>query len=145
MLSFLGSVPRLDDPDEDYDESKQQLTLEHRRTVDDQHMAASVLQEEYDTALRAARKLWPNAETIEQAGEWIRSARDDWQALRREQSKLQDILVQMKRLNDASPKDETHKGEVDTARIRAAKARHAAEEAQQGPGADGGPPAGLRG
>lgn len=131
LLSFLGSVPRLDDPDEDYDESKQQLTLEHRRTVDDQHMAASVLQEEYDTALRAARKLWPNAETIEQAGEWIRSARDDWQALRREQSKLQDILVQMKRLNDASPKDETHKGEVDTARIRAAKARHAAEEAQQ--------------
>ena len=123
LLSFLGSVPRLDDPDEDYDESKQQLTLEHRRTVDDQHMAASVLQEEYDTALRAARKLWPNAETIEQAG--------DWQALRREQSKLQDILVQMKRLNDASPKDETHKGEVDTARIRAAKARHAAEEAQQ--------------
>lgn len=131
LLSFLGSVPRLDDPDEDYDESKQQLTLEHRRTVDDQHMAASVLQEEYDTVLRAARKLWPNAETIEQAGEWIRSARDDWQALRREQSKLQDILVQMKRLNDASPKDETHKGEVDTARIRAAKARHAAEEAQQ--------------
>ncbi len=131
LLSFLGSVPRLDDPDEDYDESKQQLTLEHRRTVDDQHMAASVLQEEYDTALRAARKLWPNAETIEQAGGWIRSARDDWQALRREQSKLQDILVQMKRLNDASPKDETHKGEVDTARIRAAKARHAAEEAQQ--------------
>lgn len=131
LLSFLGSVPRLDDPDEDYDESKQQLTLEHRRTVDDQHMAASVLQEEYDTALRAARKLWPNAETIEQAGEWIRSARDDWQALRREQSKLQDILVQMKRLNDASPKDETHKGEVDMARIRAAKARHAAEEAQQ--------------
>lgn len=131
LLSFLGSVPRLDDSDEDYDESKQQLTLEHRRTVDDQHMAASVLQEEYDTVLRAARKLWPNAETIEQAGEWIRSARDDWQALRREQSKLQDILVQMKRLNDASPKDETHKGEVDTARIRAAKARHAAEEAQQ--------------
>lgn len=131
LLSFLGSVPRLDDPDEDYDESRQQLALEHRRTVDDQHMAASVLQEEYDTAMRAARKLWPNAETIEQAGEWIRAARDDWQALRREQSKLQDILVQMKRLNDSSPKDETHKGEVDTARIRAAKARRAAEDAQQ--------------
>lgn len=131
LMSFLGSVPRLDDPDEDYDESRQQLALEHRRTVDDQHMAASVLQEEYDTAMRAARKLWPNAETIEQAGEWIRAARDDWQALRREQSKLQDILVQMKRLNDSSPKDETHKGEVDTARIRAAKARRAAEDAQQ--------------
>lgn len=131
LLSFLGSVPRLDDPDEDYDESKQQLTLEHRRTVDDQHMAASVLQEEYDTALRAARKLWPNAETIEQAGEWIRAARDDWQALRREQSKLQDILVQMKRLNETSPKDETHKSEVDTARVRASRARQAAEEAQQ--------------
>lgn len=131
LLSFLGSVPRLGDPDEDYDESRQQLALEHRRTVDDQHMAASVLQEEYDTAMRAARKLWPNAETIEQAGEWIRAARDDWQALRREQSKLQDILVQMKRLNDSSPKDETHKGEVDTARIRAAKARRAAEDAQQ--------------
>jgi hypothetical protein len=131
LLSFLGSVPRLDDPDEDYDESKQQLTLEHRRTVDDQHMAASVLQEEYDTALRAARKLWPNAETIEQAGEWIRAARDDWQALRREQSKLQDILVQMKRLNEASEKDETHKSEVDTARVRASRTRQAAEEAQQ--------------
>ena len=131
LLSFLGSVPRLDDPDEDYDESKQQLTLEHRRTVDDQHMAASVLQEEYDTALRAARKLWPNAETIEQAGEWIRAARDDWQALRREQSKLQDILMQMKRLNEASEKDETHKSEVDTARVRASRTRQAAEEAQQ--------------
>ncbi|MBS7225107.1 MAG: hypothetical protein KH050_07150 [Clostridiaceae bacterium] len=131
LLSFLGSVPRLDDPDEDYDESKQQLALEHRRTVDDQHMAASVLQEEYDTALRAARKLWPNAETIEQAGEWIRAARDDWQALRREQSKLQDILVQMKRLNEASEKDETHKSEVDTARVRASRTRQAAEEAQQ--------------
>ena len=131
LLSFLGSVPRLDDPDEDYDESKQQLTLEHRRTVDDQHMAASVLQEEYDTALRAARKLWSNAETIEQAGEWIRAARDDWQALRREQSKLQDILMQMKRLNEASEKDETHKSEVDTARVRASRTRQAAEEAQQ--------------
>ncbi|MGM9613064.1 MAG: ATP-binding protein, partial [Butyricicoccus sp.] len=131
LLSFLGSVPRLDDPDEDYDESRQQLALEHRRTVDDQHMAASVLQEEYDTAMRAARKLWPNVETIEQAGEWIRAARDDWQALRREQSKLQDILVQMKRLSDSAPKDESHKGEVDTARIRAAQARRAAEDAQQ--------------
>ena len=131
LLSFLGSVPRLDDPDEDYEESRQQLALEHQRTVDDQQMAASVLQEEYDTAMRAARKLWPQAETIEQAGEWIRSARDDWQALRREQSKLQDILMQMKRLDADVHSNGTHQEEVEAARVRAARARQAAEKAQQ--------------
>ena len=97
LISFLGSVPRLEDVDEDYDESRHKIAMEHNQTVGDQHMAASVLQEEYDTALRAAQKLWPQAKTIEQAGEWIRAARDDWQALRREQSKLQDILVEIKR------------------------------------------------
>ncbi len=131
LLSFIGSVPRLEDVDEDYDVSKQKITMEHDQTVDDQHMAASVLQEEYDTALRAAQKLWPQVKTIEQAGEWIRAARDDWQALRREQSKLQDILVQLKRTQASTQVDEQHKAEVDAARDRAAKARHEAEAAQQ--------------
>lgn len=131
LMSFIGSVPRLDDPDEDYDESRQRLAIAHRRTVDDQHMAASVLQEEYDAVMRAARQFWPRAETIEQAGEWIRSARDDWQALKREQSKLQDILLEIKRAAEAEDADETHKGEVEAARVDAQRARNASEEAGQ--------------
>lgn len=130
LLSFIGSVPRLDDPDEDYDESRQQLAIERRRTVDDQQMAASVLQEEYDTVMRATRKLWPRVETIEQASEWIRAARDDWQALRREQSNLQDILLELRRVREAVQADETHKSEVETARTAAQRARSAADAAQ---------------
>lgn len=131
LISFLGSVPRLEDVDEDYDESRHKIAMEHNQTVGDQHMAASVLQEEYDTALRAAQKLWPQAKTIEQAGEWIRAARDDWQALRREQSKLQDILVEIKRTHrDVAEGDVAQKGEVDQLRAQASQARHAAEAAQ---------------
>ncbi|MDR3765444.1 MAG: hypothetical protein Q3Y08_00170 [Butyricicoccus sp.] len=132
LISFLGSVPRLEDVDEDYDESKQKIAMEHNQTVGDQHMAASVLQEEYDTALRAAQKLWPQAKTIEQAGEWIRAARDDWQALRREQSKLQDILMEIKRTHHhVAAGDAAQKSEVDQLRTQASQARHAAEAAQQ--------------
>lgn len=131
LMAFIGSVPWLEDVDEDYDESKQKLTMEHSQTVGSQHMAASVLQEEYDTALRAAQKIWPQAKTIEQAGEWIRAARDDWQALRREQSKLQDILVEIKKAQTSGKMDESRKSDVDTARARATAARRAVEEAQQ--------------
>lgn len=131
LVAFIGSVPRLEDVDEDYDESKQQLAMEHNQTVGNQHMAASVLQEEYDAALRAACKLWPQVKTIEQAGEWIRAARDDWQALRREQSKLQDILMEIKRAQASGKVDESRKSDVDAARAQASAARHAAEAAQQ--------------
>ncbi len=130
IAAFLGSVPRLGEPDEDYDESRQKLSLKHQRTMDDQKMAASVLQDEYDVVIRAARKLWPQAETIEQAGEWIRSAREDWQALRREQSRLQDILIQLSRVKDVSNIDEAHRGEVEAARAQAAQARQLAEQAK---------------
>lgn len=131
LLSFLGSVPRLEDVDEDYDESRQKIAIEHHQTVGDQHMAASVLQDEYDAALRASQKLWPQVKTIEQAGEWIRAARNDWQSLRREQSQLQDIIMEIKRTQSSQKVDESRKKEVDEARAHASRARHTAEAAQQ--------------
>ena len=131
LTCFIGSVPRLGDPDEDYDESKQQLDIEHKKTVGAQHMATSVLQDQYDAAVRAASKIWPNVKTIEQAGEWIRGARHDLQLLRQEQSKLQDILVEIKKMENSRNIDVDAQKLVDSARVKAVEARHAAEYAQQ--------------
>lgn len=131
LTSFIGSVPRLDDPDEDYDESKQQLNMERKKTVGAQHMATSVLQEQYDAVVRAASKIWPNVKTVEQAGEWIRGARHDLQLLRQEQSKLQDILVEMKKMESSRNIDVDAQKLVDDARNKAVEARHAAEYAHQ--------------
>lgn len=131
LTCFIGSVPRLDDPEEDYDESKQQLDMERKKTVGAQHMATSVLQDQYDTVVRKANKIWPNIKTIEQASEWIRGARRDYQLLRKEQSKLQDIIFEMKTTESTKRIDVDAHQNVEKAKKEASLAYEQAEIAKQ--------------
>lgn len=130
LTCFIGSVPRLKDHDEDYDESKYKLDIERKKTVGAQHMATSVLQERYDDVIKIAGKIWPNIKTIEQASAWIRGSRHDFQLLKQEQNKLQEIVYNMQKMESSRKTNAAAQEDVDKAKLRAIDARKEAEKAQ---------------
>ena len=87
----------------DIDEERKQLEMEYQQILDEQQMAASVLQEEQKRIIDAGRTLSPEVNTVEQATDVIRSALADLQLIRREQSALGDIILEIQRAPDEDP------------------------------------------
>lgn len=131
LLSFIGSVPKLKETGDTYNAERERLALEHKRIVDEQQMAATVLQEAHDHAMQAVQRIWPDIRTIEKAAEWVRGSLNDWQALRREQSRLQDILVEMKRHRPSGDGDDDLKTSSSAARTEMNRAQKQEEAARQ--------------
>ena len=77
--------------------------MEYQQILDEQQMAASVLQEEQKRIIDAGRTLSPEVNTVEQATDVIRSALADLQLIRREQSALGDIILEIQRAPDEDP------------------------------------------
>lgn len=103
LLTFVGSVQKPPAPLPDIDEERKQLEIEYQQILDEQQMAASVLQEEQKRIIAAGRTLSPEVNTVEQATNVIRSALADLQLIRREQSALGDIILEIQRAPDEDP------------------------------------------
>ena len=103
LLTFVGSVQKPPAPLTDIDEERKQLEMEYQQILDEQQMAASVLQEEQKRIIDAGRTLSPEVNTVEQATDVIRSALADLQLIRREQSALGDIILEIQRAPDEDP------------------------------------------
>lgn len=103
LLTFVGSVQKPPAPLPDIDEERKQLEMEYQQILDEQQMAASVLQEEQKRIIDAGRTLSPEVNTVEQATDVIRSALADLQLIRREQSALGDIILEIQRAPDEDP------------------------------------------
>ncbi len=97
FFSFLGSVPRKEEPADDYDGEREALRAHLEAMEQEQQMAATVLREAYDGLMKAAGEIRP-VQTIEEAANVVRDKRSDLQALRREQDRLQDILYQLQKV-----------------------------------------------
>lgn len=103
LLTFMGSVQKPPAPLPDIDEERKQLEMEYQHILDEQQMAASVLQEEQKRIIAAGRTLSPEVNTVEQATDVIRSALADLQLIRREQSALGDIILEIQRAPSEDP------------------------------------------
>ena len=103
LLTFVGSLQKPPAPLPDIDEERKQLEIEYQQILDEQQMAASVLQEEQKRIIAAGRTLSPEVNTVEQATNVIRSALADLQLIRREQSALGDIILEIQRAPDEDP------------------------------------------
>lgn len=103
LLTFMGSVQKPPAPLPDIDEERKQLEMEYQHILDEQQMAASVLQEEQKRIIAAGRTLSPEVNTVEQATNVIRSALADLQLIRREQSALGDIILEIQRAPHEDP------------------------------------------
>ena len=107
LLTFVGSVQKPPAPLPDIDDERKQLDMEYQQILDEQQMAASVLREEQERIIAAGRTLSPEVNTVEQATNVIRSALADLQLIRREQSVLGDIILEIQRApgEDSLPVD----------------------------------------
>lgn len=103
LLTFVGSVQKPPAPLPNIDEERKQLEIEYQHILDEQQMAASVLQEEQKRIIAAGRTLSPEVNTVEQATDVIRSALADLQLIRREQSALGDIILEIQRAPNEDP------------------------------------------
>lgn len=101
--TFVGSVQKPPAPLPDIDDERKQLEIEYQQILDEQKMAASVLMEEQERIIAAGRTLSPDVNTVEQATNVIRSALADLQLIRREQSALGDIILEIQRAPDEDP------------------------------------------
>ena len=81
--------------------------------------------------MEQARRIWPQVETIEDAAVWIRSAQETWQAYRREQSHLQDVLLALKKRQGETGGDGEQRLAVERARQEQNRTRQAAQAAAQ--------------
>ena len=79
--------------------------------------------------MEAARRIWPQVQTIEEASVWIHSAMEDWQVYRREKSHMQDILLAMKRRQDLQGEPDERQKRVEQARRQQRRAREDVERA----------------
>lgn len=103
LLTFVGSVQKPPAPLPDIDEERKQLEMEYQHILDEQQMAASVLMEEQQRIIAAGRTLSPDIHTVEEATNVIRSALADLQLIRREQSALGDIILEIQRAPNEDP------------------------------------------
>lgn len=131
LLTFLGSVQKPPAPLPDMDKEKKQLEIEYQRILDEQRMAASVLLEERDRVIEAGKKLSSRVTNVEEAAEVIRSAMADLQLIRREQSALGDVILEIQR----GPEDDEAAGEVrqqlDALGARQSEARRVLDAARE--------------
>lgn len=103
LLTFMGSVQKPPAPLPDMDEECKKIDMEYQQILDEQQMAASVLLEEQERIIAAGRTLSPKVHTVEQATNVIRSALADLQLIRREQSALGDIILEIQRTPEEDP------------------------------------------
>ncbi len=96
FFAFLGSVPGAE-PQDDYDGEREALRARLEEMEQEQQMAATVLREAYEALLKSANEIRA-VQTIEEAADVVRDTRSDLQALRREQDRLQDIMMQIQKV-----------------------------------------------
>lgn len=131
LLTFMGSVQKPPEPPADLDGERRRLEIDYQRVLDDQQMAAAVLTEERQRVIQAARRLSPDVVTVEQAAEVIRSALSDLQLLRREQSALGDVLLEIKRAPDAAQPPAHLRDGLERLRRKQDDAQRMAEQARE--------------
>lgn len=124
FFAFLGSVPRKEEPEDDYDGEREALRTHLEEMEREQQMAATVLHEAYDALMKAAGEIQP-VQTIEEAADVVRDKRSDLQALRREQDRLQDILYQLQKVIPGDSVNEEGRQRLEEKRsaLRAAQKR----------------------
>ncbi len=125
LLTFMGSVQKPPAPLPDMDEERKRIDMEYQQILDEQQMAASVLLEEQERIIAAGRTLSPKVHTVEQATNVIRSALADLQLIRREQSALGDIILEIQR----TPEEDPQATEMRENLERMSEERDAAEQA----------------
>lgn len=103
LLTFMGSVQKPPAPLPDMDEERKRIDMEYQQILDEQQMAAAVLLEEQERIIAAGRTLSPKVHTVEQATNVIRTALADLQLIRREQSALGDIILEIQRTPEEDP------------------------------------------
>lgn len=131
LLAFLGSVQKPPAPLPDMDAEKKQLEIEYQRILDEQQMAASVLLEERDRVIAAGQTLSAKVSTVEEAAEVIRSAMADLQLIRREQSALGDVILEIQRApEEEAASDETQR-ELSALHARQNQTRREADAARE--------------
>lgn len=131
LLTFLGSVQKPPKPLPDIDEEKKQLEIEYQHILDEQQMAASVLLEERDRVIEAGKKLSPKVTNVEEAAEAIRSAMADLQLIRREQSALGDVILEIQRGPGSEQGPDEMQQQLDALQAKMAAARRASEAAHE--------------
>ncbi|MCF2670279.1 AAA family ATPase [Butyricicoccus pullicaecorum] len=130
LLTFVGSVQKPGAPP-DLDGERRRLEMDYQRILDDQQMAASVLLEERSRVIAAAQRLSPDVTTVEQAAEIIRSSMSDLQLLRREQSALGDVMLEIKRAPDENRPPRRLQEMLERLRTRLDDAGRLAEQAHE--------------
>ncbi|MGE4548037.1 MAG: ATP-binding protein [Intestinibacillus sp.] len=123
VLAFAGSVPKPQPPARDFAAEREKLLRARAEDEAAQSTAASVLRDAFDELMAAARAIDPDARSIEQAEQAVLRAQENLQALRREESALQELLLRQKKL---LPRDLS----IGNAKQAADRARSAMEDAR---------------
>ena len=123
VLAFAGSVPKPQPSARDFDAEREKLLRARAEDEAAQSTAASVLRDAFDGLMAAAREIEPAVTSIEQAERAVLRAQENLQALRREESVLQELLLRQKKL---LPRDR----EIGDAKQAADRARSTMEEAR---------------
>lgn len=145
VLAFAGSVPKPQPPVRDFDAEREKLL--RARTEDEaaQSTAASVLRDAFDELMAAAREIDTDVTGIEQAERAVLRAQENLQALRREESVLQELLLRQKKLlprdrviGDAKQAADRARSDMEAARTRLEAGRQALSRLQGRAQASGG-------